>query len=634
MNQYNGKFQYLWVDSGNCLKVDFCKRQYRKIVTGDMMSKTYKIYAYHGLYCNEMGGSMHLASEQQGTGGDASVLNGGCGVLFADAEPDEQRRAGTTKILVNPWVFRLADSSFGIIALRRNIGPQGKALPESGKENRILIYRSDNLISYTNISFSEVLPSGIVIVDAGCRWDGTRYVLNIETDKGHMTCTSADLTHFEKALPGGEPLERLKIHAADAAPASVIEVTETEYQCLIDRLTPVHNIGVEPIEIRASAGERVKLPNACLLYSDGSRRSMSVQWEPFNASLQGSYKVRGRIQVPIFSFPVMGERGDPMAIRYCGFYYYMASDDEGGQLSLKIRRANTIGGIASAEDKVILSAGDLPWNAACFWAPELHEIEGRLFLFFAVGCPHWYTVQSHVMELTGNDPSNPAHWSKPVRCQKKDGSNLIEDGITLDMSVFMVKGDYYALWAQRFMGSDLNNIGSSDLYIARIDPEKPWRQISEAVLLRRPSYSWERAHSDVIEGPFVLKSGEDIFVTYAAALIDHTYCVGLLRSREGRDPLDPRSWEASNYPVLHRMSHPEQIGAGHNSFVKDERGEDILMLHAIPFSHYRADPADGRRYPAFRAVHWDASGFPRLDMTDERLLDPAFETIEAEVILT
>lgn len=596
------------------------------------MSETYRIYAYHCLHCNEMGGSMHLAAENPGA--DPLVLNGGCGVLFADAEPDELRRAGTTKILINPRVFRLADGSFGITALRRNIGPQGKALLEPGKENRILIYRSDDLISYTLISFVEAAPSGTIIADADCRRDGTRYVLSLETDKGQMNCTSDDLVHFEHILSGGEQIERLTIDAPDASPACVFEVTASEYQRIIGRLSPVRNTGVEPVEIRAAAGKPVQFPDSSLIYSDGSRRSFPVDWEDFMASAPGTYKVRGRIKAPFFPFPVMGERGDPMAIRYQDFYYYMASDDEGGQLSLKIRKTGSLGGIASAEDRVILSASDLPWNAACFWAPELHEIDGRIFLFFAVGSPHWYTVQSHVMELTGEDPVNPAHWSKPVRCERKDGSNLIEDGITLDMTVLKVKEDYYALWAQRFMGSDLGNIGSSDLYIARIDPEKPWRQVSEAVLLRRPSYSWERAHSDVIEGPFVLKRGEDIYVTYAAALIDHTYSVGILRTREGSNPLDPQSWSVSNYPVLHRWSHPEQIGAGHNSFVKNERGEDILMLHAIPFSHYRADPADGRRYPAFRAVHWDASGFPRLDMTDERLIDPAFEQIEAVIILT
>ncbi len=597
------------------------------------MSETYRIYAYNSLYCNETGGSLHLAAGRPGID-NPLVLNEGCGVLFADAEPDELRRAGTTKILVNPRIFRLADGSFGITALRRNVGPQGKALTEPDRGNRILFYRSKDLISYTLISFAEVLPSGIVITDVCCRWDGRHYVLNMETDTGFMSCTSSDLAHFENTVPGGEPVERVTITALDAAPAGTIDISAEEYQRLIDRLSPVHNIGVEPVEIRAPAGESITMPEACMVYSDGSRRSMSVEWEPFIAHEPGSYTVKGRVKATKFPFPVMGERGDPMAIRYGGFYYYMASDDEGGQLSLKIRRVNTIGDIASAQDHVILCAGDFPFNAACFWAPELHEIEGKLFLFFAVGSPHWYTVQSHVMELTGNDPINPAHWSKPMRCEKADGTNLIEDGITLDMSVLKVKGDYYVLWAQRYMGSDLSNIGSSDLYIARIDPRKPWHQVSEAVLLRRPSFSWERAHSDVIEGPFVLKHGGDIYVTYAAALIDHTYSVGLLRTREGSDLLDPQSWKVSNYPVLHRWSHPEQIGAGHNSFVKNERGEDILMIHAIPFSHYRADPADGRRYPAFRAVHWDASGFPRLDMTDERLLDPAFETIEAKVILT
>ncbi|NLG19712.1 MAG: hypothetical protein GX556_20525, partial [Fibrobacter sp.] len=239
---------------------------------------------------------MHLAASRSGEGLGPLVLNGGCGVLFADAEPDEGRRAGTTKILVNPRIFRLADGSFGITALRRNIGPQGKALPEPDRGNRMLFYRSDDLISYTQISFAEVLPSGIVITDADCRWDGKHYILSMETDKGPMTCTSADLKHFENALsslPGGERITRFNIDAPDAAPACMIEVTKTEFQRLIGSLTPVHNTGVEPVEIRTAAGKPVVLPDACLLYSDGSKRSMSVEWASFNASVPGTYKVKG-----------------------------------------------------------------------------------------------------------------------------------------------------------------------------------------------------------------------------------------------------------------------------------------------------------------------------------------------------
>ena len=76
---------------------------------------------------------------------------------------------------------------------------------------------------------------------------------------------------------------------------------------------------------------------------------------------------------------------------------------------------------------------------------------------------------------------------------------------------------------------------------------------------------------------------------------------------------------------------PDQIGGGHNSFVKDEYGNDILMIHAIPLQHYCSDSTDMRRYPAFRMVHWDAQGTPRLDMTPERELNPCFAEIKASV---
>jgi GH43 family beta-xylosidase len=593
------------------------------------MSETFKVYAYHSNYCDELGGSMHLALAR--AGGAPLVLNGSCGVLFPNAQLGEGKRAGTTKIMIKPWVFRLGGGGFGVVALRRNIGQRGASALEEGRENRVLVFRSEDLVSYEELGFVEASPPGTAISDVSCRWEGEGYVLTMETDRGRLSCASTDLARFGPAAPGGRAIDRVGIEVDDAAPACALELSEAEYRRLVDRLAPLENVGVAPIEAGCPAGGRLELPEAELIYGDGSRRRLPVDWEPVDGSSRGVRTVRGRVKPSPRPFPVMGERGDPMAIRYRGSYCYMATDDEGGQLSLKLRRAETIGDIASAEDRVILSAADFPGPAGCFWAPELHEIEGSLFLFFAVGGPHWYTVQSHVMELLGDDPAEASHWSKPRRCERKDGSVLIEDGISLDMTVLIARGGPYALWAQRPIGDDLSDIGSSDLYIARIDPREPWRQTSEATLLRRPSYAWERAHSEVIEGPFALRRGGELFVTYAAALVDHTYCVGLLRARDGGDLLDPRSWKASNYPILHRWSVPGQIGAGHNSFVKDERGEDILMIHAIPFAHYRASPSDSRRYPAFCPVHWDAAGCPRLDMTEERELSPAFESVEARL---
>jgi GH43 family beta-xylosidase len=572
---------------------------------------------------------MHLAVKRED--GGFLALNRSFGVLFPTADLDEGKRCGTTKVMVNPWIFRLGDGSFGVAALRRNVGQNGLAVPEPGKGHCVLFFRSADLLSYEEIGLVEAAPQGELISDLSCRWDGGQYVLSMETDRGLVESRSADLSRFDEAKPGGEAIRRSRIGVDDAALACEVPVTALEYSRIVGRLLPLENVGVKPIEMTVGVGSPFVPPEAELVYGDGSVFRMPVEWKPFDLSRKGSFTINGTLRPKRWPFPLMAERGDPMAIAYRGRYYFMATDDEHGQLSLKIREADSVDAIAAAEDHVILSVDAEANRTGCFWAPELHEIEGSLFIFFAAGSPHWYTVQSHVMKLTGVDPTNPSDWSRPRRCETKDGKVLLENGITLDMTVLNTKTGAYVIWAQREIGEDLGDLGTSDLYIASVDPREPWRQTSDPVLLRRPSYAWERTHSAVNEGPFVLRRGDDLFVTYAAALIDHSYCVGMLRAKDGDDLLDPDSWRASNYPVLHRQSVPDQIGAGHNSFVKNDRGEDILMIHAIPVSHYRNNPGDLRRYPAFRIVHWDKEGLPRLDMTPERELSLEFSEVKGIV---
>lgn len=595
------------------------------------------IYAYHGLFRNEFDGSMHLAIQNKD--GTFTSLNSGCGILFPKADLTEGRLCGTTKIMFNPWVFRMRDGSFGVAALRQSLLPNDKGtMPyesalEKGKENCVLFFRSKDLISYTETGLIEVAPKGTKIHDVSCEWRGDKYLLTLATDEGAFTYESTDLTHFGNPQQSPKKPERVNIGMWDAAPACRVEVTEEEYQKLINCLMPLQNVGVNPIEITVPAGEKAVLPNAVLQYNDGSTFEMPVQWDEVDTQNPGDYVVTGHLQQKIWPFPLSGERGDPMAIRYRGKYYYMATDDEHGQKALKIRVADSIDQIASAQDHVIFTAAESGEFSGCLWAPELHLIQDNLYIFFAAGSPDWFTVQSHVMKLTGSDPTNPSDWSKPIRCKNKDNDVLNKNGITLDMTVVQDAGNVYAIWAQREIKKtkDSMECGNSDLYIAKVDPRKPWQQISEAVLLKHPDYGWERAHAEVIEGPFVLRHEDDIFVTYAASLIDYTYSVGIIRAKSGTDLLNPDSWKVQNYPALHSLSMPDQTGGGHNSFVKDEYGNDILLIHAIPIEHFRSDSSDMRRYPAFRRVHWDAYGNPRLDMSPERELNPRFAEIKALV---
>lgn len=69
------------------------------------------------------------------------------------------------------------------------------------------------------------------------------------------------------------------------------------------------------------------------------------------------------------------------------------------------------------------------------------------------------------------------------------------------MTEFEVNGRVYAAWSQRqFHPVDQG----AWLYIAQLDPEEPWKLISDPVLLSMPEYGWANNHTFVDEGPFAL----------------------------------------------------------------------------------------------------------------------------------
>ena len=60
------------------------------------------------------------------------------------------------------------------------------------------------------------------------------------------------------------------------------------------------------------------------------------------------------------------------------------------------------------------------------------------------------------------------------------------------MTYFENNGIHYVIWAQK--GT------ASDLYMATINPDEPWKLTSKPMLLTTPEYSWERINENVNEG--------------------------------------------------------------------------------------------------------------------------------------
>lgn len=516
-----------------------------------------KLYAYTRGFLNETGAAMHLALEDEN---GLLPLNRGFGILFAKATFDEGGFDGDSKGIVLPWVFRMADGSFGVLALRRAF-VNGQCVPENGKENSALLFTSEDLISFREIGLIPAAAEGHVIDDIKCRCEDSTYIISTCCSGQWYIQTTEDFMSFSNSLAVSGESERVGIDIEDALPACEIEITDAEAEALRTRFC------APPMPEKARC----------------------------------------------YPFPLMPPRGDPMAIFYNGEYLFMATDDEAGQIALKLRRAKTLAEIPSEKDNIIFKAPDSGDYAGCLWAPELHIVGGKLCVFFAAGMPHWYTVQSRVMWLEGDDPTDAACWSKPQRMEKTNGGNLTNGEITLDMTVIHGEKADYVVWSQRLIIPEPLQCATADLMIARLDSEHPWRLASEPVVLSRPEYGWERIHSAVNEGPFALVRDGKVFLTYAAALIDHTYCVGMLTADLADELTDVSCWRKCGYPVVHRLSFEKLIGSGHNSFVKDEEGNDVMLIHGLSMSNYMHDPTDGRRYPYMHRVVWDKTGFPHFD---------------------
>ena len=85
----------------------------------------------------------------------------------------------------------------------------------------------------------------------------------------------------------------------------------------------------------------------------------------------------------------------------------------------------------------------------------------------------------------------------------------------------------------------------------------------------------------------------------------------MLTADEDADLLDPLSWKKERYPVLETDASIKIYGPGHNSFTKDENGNDIMVYHARTEEKIEGNPLyNPNRHAMLMKVQWDEEGRP------------------------
>lgn len=306
---------------------------------------------------------------------------------------------------------------------------------------------------------------------------------------------------------------------------------------------------------------------------------------------------KGDHGIKTFTNPVW-DGADPWMIQHGDDYIYCYSANNSIVLS-KSKKMTTRG-----ELKTIWTAPATGWNRACVWAPEIHFINNRWYVYYAAGesGPPFIHQRAGVLRsktedvfsdyedmgvlYTGNNPADPSTnvWA-------------------IDMTILEHKGKLYAIWSG-WIKQETTDATPQHLYISEM--ENPYTMKGKRVKLSSPVENWETGGPlNLNEGAEILKKDDKVFVIYSCReswLVE--YRQGMLQLiNPNVDLLDPANWKKSG-PVF--QGNAKVHGVGHCSFVKSpDNSEDWIIYHS------KKNTTPGwERDVRMQPFKWNADGTP------------------------
>lgn len=320
---------------------------------------------------------------------------------------------------------------------------------------------------------------------------------------------------------------------------------------------------------------------------------------------------KGGIGKDSYVNPLLMEGSNPKAIFHDGKYYY--THETSNQIFLWV--TPDITDMSQATCKEIWIPKD-PSNSRNLWNPEIRNINGKWYVYFAADNGNTDNHQLYVIENDSPDPLKGEFRMKGAIMTNPEWNWGIHP------STFEHRGQLYLLWS----GWPSRRIDSETqcIYIARM--KDPCTLDSKRVMISQPEYEWERQWINpdgsrtaypiyVNESPryFHSKDNNKVLVYYSASgCWSPYYCIGLLTADADSDLLDPASWKKSPAPVFQQNAENSVYGPGCISFLPSPDGTEWYILYQARSVPNGIIGEPEKRNPRLQKIQWDANGIPDL----------------------
>lgn len=289
-----------------------------------------------------------------------------------------------------------------------------------------------------------------------------------------------------------------------------------------------------------------------------------------------------------FSNPI-GQIPDPWIVKDQNFYYICKAQGNG----INISRSNKLTVISATKSvwKCPTDGGNnKPWNVTNVWAPELHHIDGKWYIYYTAGRPHDETnsyqfQRCGVLRAKTDDPMG--EWEDLGMLFTGDDyqPNAVpataNTQYAIDLSVFKLNGKMYAVWSGYPAGTS-----EQKLYIASMS--NPYTITSSRSVISSADKYWEKYSGTINEGPAFLRNKDKgkFFIVYSCnGSWTKQYRLGyVMLSDTLANPMQQRNWTKSATEAFYRCDNTEFVdgvnGVGHCSFTKSsDNTEDWIVYH-------------------------------------------------------